>query len=575
MPASIFQTSTGTYHLFVRGIWLAIVLTGSLLAEPKDRLSLELPKPQEPAESLGSGADLFQPFASLPGPPGLDADLSPEVRLMLEQALAETEELAAEQSRIQPAARTGEQAPPEPADPPDPELLKVATVVAPRAVGLRAWDGYGEELGRGCGFFVTAGGEILADFSLVRPNIARRIEYITVQTAFGARYRVTGFRWQDAVSGLVLLTTNAENTPFLKLSSKVDFSKETPVRIVSFEKSGSLILADARALVDQTKTGAGWIALRGEDAPGEPGSPIVDSEGNVVGVVSMAVRQKKWYNFAVAAPLALQTLGKALAAPVKPLAKLEATFSDPAVQDERFLTAFTNLYDGRTSLAVADLLNLRLAYPRSAPVWALLGLACTKLKRPEEALRCNLRAAALDPEVGQYWFQLGMSQANLRDEAGIEATEDAMRRAVAQQPTNRVAWTLLAERQIVGRKYTEAEKSLLQAIKLRPDSVRSLYLLAYTRGRMGKYDGAENAIKQCLKLDRKNTTANFYHSLLCAKQGRLEDAVNALKVAVDADPNFLPGWKNLAAMNRRLGKTTEAALADERVQRIRASRQKP
>jgi len=500
---------------------------------------------------------LFLPFSAIPGAPEAQPDpVSPELRQMIDKALNEPlmGEAQAPRKRAAPPA--------------DPKLVALASQTAGRVVGLRAWDGYGVELARGCGFFISADGDVLADLSLVRPEHARRIEYITALTGHGSRHRVTGFRWQDLRSGLVILKTDAIETPFLALDPKRDLSKPLAVHILALHEDRGVILADAVARPDGSQTGEGWLNLRGEDSPGEPGSPVIDERGEAVGIVSLRVPAKNWVNFGMSAAAVAAPVQSGLKSPVRPLARLESSTINRVVQDERFLTAFQDLSEGRIATAARQLLRLRQVYPRSAEVWALLGLACTKAGAKEEALNCNRKAVAIDPEVGQYWFQLGIDHLVARDGRERSSAIEALNRTVEERPADLPAWIMLAERQVVEGQFREAEKSLLQVLKLRPGYGHALYLLGYTKGKLGDYPAAELAMKECLALDRKSARAWFYLGLLFTKEKRFPEAVNALRETVEVAPDHPNAWLNLAVLQRRMGKITDAALAHAQHQRV-------
>lgn len=440
-------------------------------------------------------------------------------------------------------------------------LLAVARKVAPAVVFLRTWDGHGNELASGCGFFLNERGMILTDIQLVHPEFADEIEYISVGTGRGAYHRITGFWTQDAKSGLTVLQSDATDTPYLVCQTGGDFTVEQPVSIVALQPDRGLSLADATVKADATKVGDGWLNLRGEDSPGEPGSPVIDAEGRIIAVVSMRVPQGKWFNFGLRVDPVVEVLEKIpMAAVPMPLARLART-SQPIAQDERFLDAFRALYAGQTARGISQLFLLLKTYPRSAEIWALLSLAYARLGAQEEALNCSRKAVALDPRVGQFWQQLALSQ--VRDSQGKpnQAALEALARTVEEQPADKMAWLLLAEQQLLAGQYPAAEKALIEVIKLESDYAPAAYLLGYTKARQGDLAAAENALLRCLKLDSRHVRARFYLALLYAKQGRIAEAARAYQHIVEIQPTHPSAWRNLALMERKLGHDTAAQQA--------------
>lgn len=463
---------------------------------------------------------------------------------------------------IQPAAPPGgpdqeDARPPPPAS----RLSELAKKVAPAVISFTAWDESGNELSRGCGCFINGSGAVLTDIQAVQPN-AGSVAYITITSGFGAHSRVQGYWAADRASGIAVLQTDATNVPFLKLKPGFDFSEERAVSVVGLRERG-LTLADAMAKADQSLAGEGWLNLRGEDSPGEPGSPVIDEEGCVVALISLRVPQGRWFNFGVGVAPAAALLGKGLSRDVRPLSSVERISPTAAVNDPRFLQAFSSLYYGRARTAVSGLNVLRKTYPRSAEVWALLGLAAAKLGAKAEALNCNRKAVALDPHIGQYWYQLALNHLSEVKGANPAALE-ALEQTVELQPRVPAGWILLAEQRIAAKEYREAEAALMEAIKLQPGYPRAFFLLAYVHGRQEKYPEADAAIQRCLKLDRTQDGAWYYLGLLEIKRRRYPEAVQAFNEVVRLQPKHPHAWLNLAQAQRRLGRDTEAQLALDR-----------
>lgn len=448
------------------------------------------------------------------------------------------------------------------------QLVELARKVAPAVVSLRAWDGSGNELARGSGWFVDSRGRIATDMQLVHPDFAGRIEYITASTGSGTAHRVTGYWTQDLETGITLLQSDATSAPSLPLRTGADFSEEKPVSVVALHEERDLSLADAVAQTDETRAGEGWLNVRGQDSPGEPGSPLIDASGRVVAMVSMRVPQGKWFNFATRVEKLSDLLQqKADGAPL-PLAALARRTNPSVAQDSRFLRAFQLLADGDALRATPRLLTLLKSHPRSAEVWALLGLAYAKLGAKEEALNCNRKAVALDSRVGQYWYQLAISYLSGSGAKPNPAAREALDKAVEQRPGDRIAWLLLAEQEILRADYLSAEKALAEVAKLEPDYAPASFLLGYAKGRQGDYAAAEEAMRRCLQLNRKHPRASFYLALLYTKQKRFAEAVKAYEETVRIEPKHPSAWRNLALLQRKLGHDTAAGVAFQRHQRL-------
>ncbi len=451
-------------------------------------------------------------------------------------------------------------------------LLKLAREVAPAVVSLRAWDSAGNELARGSGCFIDGRGAILTDTQVVHPEFANRIEYITVSTGSGAAHRITGYWARDIDTGLTLLQSDADPSSFLTLSRNFDFSKEQTVSIVALHGENDLALAEARIRADRTQAAAGGLNVRGEDSPGEPGSPVIDREGRVVAIISMRVPQGKWFNFASRIDATGALLARKEGERPLPLADLGRIALRPLTQDTRFFYAFQTLARGDALHATPQFLRLLKTYPRSPELWALLGLSFGKIGAKEEALDCNRKAVALEPEVGQYWYQLALSHLDGAGAKDNPAAREALERATEMRPGDPIAWLLLAEQQLLGKNYAEAEKALTAVAKLTPDSAVANFLLGYVKAQQGDHEAAERIMRRSLQLDRKQARVWFYLALLYTKEKRFSEAVQAYEEVVRIQPEHPSAWRNLALLQRRLGHASAASAAFARHQRLGATR---
>lgn len=462
---------------------------------------------------------------------------------------------------------TGFEEVPEPEKAPPSELVGIAKRVAPSVVALRAFDRYGKELASGCGCFTSNDGKVLTDVQIVEPEIAGELAYITVVTGDGRHGRVSGFWSQDLVSGVTVLQTDLKDAPPLEVDAGFDFSQTRGVAVLALKASGALTLADAFVVADTTPSGKGWLNLWGDDSPGEPGSPVLTREGKVAALIAMRVPQGAWKSFGLAiGGVPDRQTRDAAKRPIAPLSldKLRKAEPRSATADPRFLEVFQALQGGQTKRAKAGLLSLRLIYPRSAEVWALLGLATMREGDTLESVNCSRKAVALDPAIGQYWYQLSTTALAAGPRVKDGAVKEALERAVAAQPGNEIAMLLLAEQQVLAKDYAKAEQTLLNLVVTEPDDFRVLYLLAYARAKQGNYTGADAAVTRAIRLGPRNPRLWNLAGLLHLKAGRNAEALQAFERMVALDRKNPRAWRTLSQMQQRMGRDTDARLSMEK-----------
>jgi hypothetical protein len=95
-----------------------------------------------------------------------------------------------------------------------------------------------------------------------------------------------------------------------------------------------------------------------------------------------------------------------------------------------------------------------------------------------------------------------------------------------------------------------------------------LRILGASLGRTGLDADAEILTRKALTLapDSPGTLHNL--AILARDRGSLDEALGLARAAVEADPDYLPGWRALAGIAEALGRTEEAEEARERVREL-------
>lgn len=445
----------------------------------------------------------------------------------------------------------------------DDRLRELGMKIVRSVVSLRVWDAHGSQLAIGVGCFVSADGVILTDSGLLHPEIAEQIDYITATGADGANHRIRGFYHADLVTGVALLQSEHRDTTPAELAPGTSFASEKACHLVAVSEKRGLVLADAMMQADNSLTGLGWLNVRGQDSPGAVGSPVYDDEGRVIAIVGMKVPLKSWMNFALPCDAAALHIRRERA-PMQPLNALPRRPKLRQVaQDVGFQRAFQTLQQKRLEPALRQLMELTQKYPRSAECWALLGLAATHLGAAEEAVNCQRKAVALDPQSGLYWHQLAFDKLRQSRQTPDDSNEDreALELAVEQRPDDALAWLLLAGRQVRDGDLGSADDSLRRVMLLAPTHAQAWYLSAYVRGRLRDYEGAQTAVTRSLKLDPRSAEAWYYQGLLLDRSQAFEEAVKAYRNAVRLRPSHPQAWKSLAYALKKSGRNAEARQA--------------
>ncbi len=540
----------------------------------------------------GAQSPLEEEFLPLPTPGEMPEDDLPQIDLIPEAAPQLPEQLlpaliepplptAQEEDLAEPPDSAVETAP----EAEDPETLKIrnlAIKVADAVVTLRAWSAYGTLVAETCGFFVNDRGIVATDLSILAAPKRLQIDYVTAYTGSGESRRVIGVSALDEKNGLILVATSgAPKTAFLQIADHLA-PKQQDCYILGLEEPRGLLIADAQMEPDPTIVGEGWMTLEGDDAAGVVGSPILNADGKVIGIVAMHLKLERWVNYAVSPKGLADYLVKGTEKPV-PIANALSRFrdeatEDPAAREPRFAEALTNLADGRVESALRTLFSLRLKHPRSAGVWALLGLASAAAGEFGEATRCFGAAAALDPDKGYYWMKFAEMRAKIgKFEPGTpkrtrakasERTIESLRRAAERRPADTKVWLLLARAGLEKGDFPLARDAFQRLLSLRDMTAREMYEYAFVLGKCGNLAAAEGVLRGATTLAPQAKEIWMLLGAVRSLSGNHETSAEAFKRVTQIDESDIKAWRYLAHALLKSKRRTEARLAWEQARKI-------
>jgi tetratricopeptide (TPR) repeat protein len=153
------------------------------------------------------------------------------------------------------------------------------------------------------------------------------------------------------------------------------------------------------------------------------------------------------------------------------------------------------------------------------------------INETEKAIEAFDQAVALDPDLAEAYFQLGIAHSlienerkasaapgeNAESEEGkkgkpesvraFEKAVEAYRRLIDKNPDDDVSYFNLGRALSKLNKDEDAEKALEKAIKLKPDDVEYLTQLGSIRIKLAKYRDAVDPLEKALQLDPENSEA--------------------------------------------------------------------
>ena len=184
---------------------------------------------------------------------------------------------------------------------------------------------------------------------------------------------------------------------------------------------------------------------------------------------------------------------------------------------------------GETAEALALLEPLALEQPGASRVQMELGLALAAAARRAEAIDALERAAKLQPTLARVWLNLGdLLQADHPQRAALAYLMHA--RTGLHDPELMDAGDALFNGRL-----PEAERMLRARLRLLPNDVAAMRMLAELGARVGRNEQALALLERCLQLAPGFTMARHNYALVLDRLNRHQDALVEVQSLLDDD----------------------------------------
>jgi tetratricopeptide (TPR) repeat protein len=428
-----------------------------------------------------------------------------------------------------------------------PELVRR---IKPSAVAIETFDARGEKRSRGSGFFIDT------DRVVTNRHVIDGAFRAEVHSSTGTRYPVKGVLAVDAEGdiAILLVETPPNSVRPLPLDRTSPQEGESVVVIGNpFGLEGSVTNGIVSAVRDIPTFGR-IIQITAPISPGSSGSPVVNMQGQVIGVATLQVTSGQSINFAI---------------PSERISQLQigelTSLSDLMVAAGRNKRARAVQFfrDGLSFLSKDDCEKALPYFEKAvdsdsnyAEAWAQAGFCNEKLGRHTEAIEASKKAVSLRPSAESY-FNIGLASYYLKQyrEASV-----AYRQAIRIDPYNAAdAYYALG---LAYRDWGRADDEIQaykQAIRLRSDYTSAYERLGTRYFRSKKYSEALEVFKQLASLKPADAAVPNSLGETYLEMGRVNDAVEAFRQAIRLKPDFGRAYYNLGKCLLAMG-NRDAAL---------------
>ena len=373
------------------------------------------------------------------------------------------------------------------------------------------YDVDGDVASIGSGFFIAQNGTLLTNY-----HVLEGAYHAVIRTMEGSQYPVAAVLAANRLVDLITVRVDipAERATAVVLAKQAPAIAETVFVIGSPLGLEQTVSEGIISAIREMPTGGKVYQLTAPISSGSSGGPVINQNGEAIGVVTFQATRGQNLNFAIST----DTLDR--------------------------------LSDVVSEMSIAE---WTIRNTRQGP--ALAASLCSKGARLtiqgafEEALTYFKKATEANPDDSDAWYGLGSCYVGLNQP---EAAIAAYQRPIEQNPDNAEAHFILAMYYKTIGQYEQEVSSLLEVLRIDPANVRARFELGGAYGELERFQDQIDAFNTILA-DRPDHLATLLSlAMALAETGRLEEAMGLFAQARGIEPDNAVIHYNIGVTHNRM-----------------------
>jgi tetratricopeptide (TPR) repeat protein len=415
------------------------------------------------------------------------------------------------------------------------DLPELVRRVKPSAVAVETFGARGEKLSRGSGFFVAT------DRIITNRHVIENASRVEIKLVDGKTYQASGVLATDGEGDLALLQVQvpAENAAPLPIERETPQEGESIVVIGNpFGLEGSV----SNGIVSAVREIAGYgriIQITAPISPGSSGSPVVNMNGQVIGIATLQAAEGQSLNFAVPATRIAALKINALQS--FSTLDTETRKNKRASAEKLYLQGLSTLSRDDYARAAQSFEKAVQIDPDYAEAWYQAGFAYGMLGKHADSLKASRQAARVRPDWAEAQINIGASSFALGQ---FKEAEAAYRLAAKIDAGN--ADTQFALALTLGKLNKTDEEILAykRTVAIKPSHTGAFERMGQAYFKTKRYNEALAAFEQ-YKLLKGDAKAYNYVGETLFELGRLEESADAFNSALGMNPELAKARYNL------------------------------
>jgi tetratricopeptide (TPR) repeat protein len=422
------------------------------------------------------------------------------------------------------------------------DLPDLVRRIKPSAVALETFDARGEKLARGSGFFIDK------DRVVTNRHVIDGAYRAEVHLTSGNTFPVKTVMAVDAEADIALLRVDAPANLVRPLSLDRTSPQEGESIVVignPFGLEGSVTNGIVSAVRDIPGFGR-IIQITAPISPGSSGSPVVNMQGQVIGVATLQITGGQSVNFAIPSARIAQLDRGAQTDSSQQISLGDLVAASSRNQRARAVEYFR---DGLTFLSKDDCQNALPYFQKAtesdagyAEAWAQAGFCHEKLGRHAEAAEASKKAVNIRPSPESY-FNIGLANYYLKQ---YRESEQAYRQAIKLDPYNAAdAYYALGLTYRDWGQFDDEIQSYKHALRLKPDYAAAYDRMGQRYLQLKKYSDAAEAFRQLAALHPGDAVAQNSLGEAYEAMNKHDESIEAFRQAIRLKPDFGKAYFNL------------------------------
>ena len=417
-------------------------------------------------------------------------------------------------------------------------MIPLVKKIQPAIVTIVAYDVNRNVTNQGSGFFVDKKGHLITNYHVLDGAYAA-----DVKTFDGAKHPIEVVVAENKLSDLIKVRVKIpEGAVHWVVVTETEPSIGERVMVVGTPMGLEQTVSEGIVSAVRELPVVGKVfQLSAPISPGSSGSPVINMNGNVIGVVSFQAVKGQNLNFPVS--------GKGIAdlkqnETLKTLSEwtYDINKRTPRLAEELCKKGFNFSIRGEFKDALDYYKEATKKSPDDTIAWYGLGSCYDGLDKPEEAIAAYKQAVEIDPENADAHYNLGRYYRKLgRYEDAIEAYDQA----IEADPDHAASFFDLGMLYGKLEEFENGERSFNQVLRINPDHAPTLHYMGLIYNGMGRYDDAAESCKKALKIHPDSAPTLYNLGIAYGGLGKSREEMEAFKQAIRVDPDFAPAHYNM------------------------------